>query len=90
MRLSPLKCLQGLRHTLTDKDVGRACGKIGQVRSAFGEAYNTLKAYPLSAINGNILGSILGLSSKVGSQHPVVCSGYSSAVFRQLDIANVP
>lgn len=46
----------------TGKDVGRACGKIGQIRTAFREASATLKAYPLSVETGSILGSIVGIS----------------------------
>lgn len=64
--LSIVHGLQELRHIITGKDVGRACGKIGQIRTAFREASATLKAYPLSVETGSILGSIVGISDLVG------------------------
>lgn len=65
--LSFARGLQGLRHIITGKDVGRACGKIGQIRAAFREASATLKAYPFSEATGNILGSVVGISDSVGA-----------------------
>ena len=82
--LSPLwGDLQGLSCTVADRDVGGGCRKIGQVRTAFGEAYDALKKYPFSATNGNnILGSILGVSNKVNR-----CSSRCRIKTRSVDLA---
>lgn len=71
---------------MTEKDVGKSCGKIRQVRAAFSEALQALQSYTLSVNQGNILGTILGISSKV--RLIVAISALALTVTRPLSIAN--
>ncbi len=49
----------------TVNNVGKSAQKITQIRAAFREASQTIRAYKLSLDHGNILGSILGVSEQV-------------------------
>lgn len=49
----------------TVNNVGKSAQKITQIRAAFREASQTIRAYKLSLDHGNILGSILGVSERV-------------------------
>lgn len=48
-----------------EKDVARPCQKIGQIRAAFGAAYDALASVHSDAASGNILGSVLIMSDEV-------------------------